>query len=50
MQVEAELHEIEINNRTRMDMMYHFTAIGTAVVAAPKPHDAAAVGTTLTLN
>ena len=49
-QVEAELHEIEINNRTRMDMMYHFTAIGTAVVPAPVPQGAAPVGTTLPLN
>jgi uncharacterized protein YbjQ (UPF0145 family) len=30
-EVEAEPREIEVNNRTRIDMMYHFTAIGTAI-------------------
>ena len=29
--VDAETHEIEINNRTRVDMLFHFTAIGTAI-------------------
>jgi uncharacterized protein YbjQ (UPF0145 family) len=29
--VDAEPREIEVNNRTRIDMLYHFTAIGTAI-------------------
>jgi uncharacterized protein YbjQ (UPF0145 family) len=30
-EVEAEPRETEVNNRTRIDMLYHFTAIGTAI-------------------
>jgi hypothetical protein len=30
-EVEAEPREIEINHQTRIDMIYHFTAIGTAI-------------------
>jgi len=29
--VEAEPREVEVNKRTRIDMVYHFTAIGTAI-------------------
>ena len=32
--VEAEPREIEVNNQTRIDMLYHFTAIGTAIAPA----------------
>ena len=31
LQVEAKEHKVEVNNRERIDMMYHFTAIGTAI-------------------
>ena len=34
--VDAETHEIEINNRTRIDMLFHFTAIGTAIAPFTK--------------
>lgn len=30
-EVEAEPHEVEVNNTRRIDMIYHFTAIGTAI-------------------
>jgi len=30
-EVESEPREIEINHQTRIDMIYHFTAIGTAI-------------------
>ncbi len=30
--VEAEPRHVEVNKQTRIDMMYHFTAIGTAIV------------------
>jgi uncharacterized protein YbjQ (UPF0145 family) len=30
-EVEAEPREIEVNNQRRIDMLYHFTAIGTAI-------------------
>jgi uncharacterized protein YbjQ (UPF0145 family) len=30
-EVEAEPREVEVNNRSRTDMIYHFTAIGTAI-------------------
>lgn len=34
--VDAETHEIEINHRTRVDMLFHFTAIGTAIAPFTK--------------
>jgi uncharacterized protein YbjQ (UPF0145 family) len=35
-EMDAEPHHVEVNNQTRIDMLYHFTAIGTAI--APFAH------------
>jgi len=35
--VEAKPHPVEVNKRERIDMMYHFTAIGTAIAPFSTP-------------
>ncbi len=37
MEVKAEPHPVDINDRERVDMMYHFTAIGTSIAPHPTP-------------
>jgi uncharacterized protein YbjQ (UPF0145 family) len=39
-EVDAEPHEIESNNQRRVDMLYHFTAIGTAIAPYRWKHTA----------
>lgn len=36
-QASVNPREIEVNNQKRIDMLYHFTAIGTAIAAYPAP-------------
>jgi uncharacterized protein YbjQ (UPF0145 family) len=48
-EVETEPREVEISeNQKRTDMLYHFTAIGTAIASHPLPPDFS-IGTTLSL-
>lgn len=37
MRVDAEPVEVEVNDRRRTDMMYHFNALGTVIAPAPLP-------------
>jgi uncharacterized protein YbjQ (UPF0145 family) len=43
MRVDAEPVEVEVNDRRRTDMMYHFNAMGTVIVPAPVPPVARAI-------
>ena len=36
--IEAKPYEVEVNNRTRTDMLYHFTSYGTAIASSPAGH------------
>jgi uncharacterized protein YbjQ (UPF0145 family) len=42
--IDAEPHHVEVNKRTRIDMLYHFTAIGTAIA----PYASRATGLSIT--
>ncbi len=49
MEVEAEPREIEINNRTRLDMLFHFTTIGTVIAPMAAPPTRPQVALTVSL-
>jgi uncharacterized protein YbjQ (UPF0145 family) len=40
-QVQATPREVELNNQRRIDMLYHFTAVGTAIAPADGGHHGA---------
>lgn len=49
MEVDAEPREIEVNNQKRMDMLFHFTTIGTAIAPMPAPPARPQVALTVSL-
>jgi hypothetical protein len=37
-EVQATPREVEVNDQRRIDMLYHFTAVGTAIAPADGGH------------
>ena len=50
--VDATPRHVEVNKRTRVDMIYHFTALGTSIVPLPPAHlpPRLSIGTTISLR